>query len=72
MEKVYYGYRHPNNPYGQGSPEFYKAEAQLYGFETVKECMEWMKSVAPKCPVCGVPSGFSFGTGDCECEVDRF
>ena len=63
-----YRHRHPDNPYGQGSPEFWNAEVRLYGFDTKQEYFIWKKSVAPICPHCGIPQGFAPGTGDCGME----
>ena len=68
MKDIQYisGHRHPNNKYGQGSPEFYEEEYRLYDLGR-EEYWRLRKENAPKCPVCGTPSGFSFGTGDCGC-----
>jgi DNA-binding helix-hairpin-helix protein with protein kinase domain len=64
------GFRHPDNPYGQGSPEFWKAEYGLYDC-TREEYHSYRKEHLPKCPYCGIPQGYAPGTGDCGCEVDR-
>lgn len=62
---------HPNNKFPHGSKEFYDEEFRLYGgfdkFKTRQEFNEWKKDNTPKCPVCGVPKGYSMGTGDCGC-----
>ena len=63
-------HRHPDNPYGQGSPEFWRAEVELYGFNNIQEYITYRKERTPKCPHCGTPYGFSFGTGDCGCESE--
>lgn len=60
-------YRHPDNPYGQGSGEFWEEEYRLYGV-TREEYHRLWREQAPKCPYCGVPAGCSMGTGDCGCE----
>lgn len=66
-----YLYRHPKNKFGQGSPEFYEEEFRLYGgydrFKSKQEYHKWKKENTPRCPVCGTPYGYSFGTGDCGC-----
>jgi hypothetical protein len=67
MSELGTSHRHPNNPYGQGSAEFYEEEARLYGFKTVREYLECKRREAPLCPHCGTPYGFAFGTGDCGC-----
>lgn len=62
---------HPDNRFGHGSKEFYEEEFRLYGgydrFKDRKEFNIWRKANTPKCPVCGVPRGYSMGTGDCGC-----
>ncbi len=65
--RINYGSRHPKNRFGQGSPEFYEEEVRLYGFTSVEEFCEWHKRTSLRCPVCGTPRGYSFGTGDCGC-----
>lgn len=60
------GYRHPKNRFGQGSPEFWAEEYRLYDCSR-EEYHRLSKERAPKCPVCGTPAGYSFGTGDCGC-----
>jgi hypothetical protein len=63
----YIGYhRHPKNKFGQGSNEFYEEQYRLHDC-TRKEYWDAVKASRPKCPVCGTPQGFSFGTGDCGC-----
>lgn len=62
------GHRHPDNRMPQGGPEFYAEEARLYGFPTPQSYAIYKKAHTPKCPVCGTPIGFSFGTGNCGCE----
>lgn len=68
---IVFGSRHPKNRFGQGSNEFYEEEFRLYGglnrFESKAEFHQWKKANTPKCPICGVPYGYNFGTGDCEC-----
>lgn len=59
-------FRHPNNRYGHGSPEFWEAEYQLYGV-TGEEYWRLYKEQAPKCSTCGTTVGMSPGTGDCNC-----
>ena len=59
--------RHPDNRHGQGSPAFWEAEYRLWGV-TRKVYHETRKSQSPKCPICGTPHGYSFGTGDCGCQ----
>lgn len=63
-------HRHPQNKHGYASPEFWKEEYRLYGI-TAEEYHRLGRRQAPKCPSCGTPKGYSFGTGDCGCEVDR-
>lgn len=62
------GSRHPRNPYGQGSPEFWAEEYRLYDC-TREEYHEANRAARPKCPHCGTPQGYAWGTGDCGCEV---
>lgn len=61
--------RHPKNKFGQGSPKFWGAEYKLWGVTRV-EYHRLRREQSPKCPVCGTPAGYSFGTGDCNCEVE--
>lgn len=58
--------RHPDNRFGQGSPDFWEAEYRLWGLSRV-DYHRIRKEQSPKCPVCGTPHGYSWGTGDCEC-----
>jgi hypothetical protein len=48
--------------------EFYETEYKLWGLSREKYWKIY-KDNAPKCPACGTPQGFSFGTGDCGCDV---
>lgn len=59
--------RHPDNRYGQGSPEFWEAEFRLYGV-TREEYFRLWRLQAPRCKYCGAIAGMSFGTGDCGCD----
>lgn len=62
--------RHPKNKFGFATPEFYQEEYRLYGVKTDEERKEFWrlrKENSPKCGICGTPTGFSFGTGDCGC-----
>ena len=58
------------NPYGYATKEWYAFEAKRHGFATSQEWLQHEKAIRPKCPDCGVPFGFNFGTGDCNCADD--
>ena len=55
------------NPYGYATPEWYEFEARAAGFKTPQAHMQHEYNTRAKCPHCGVPFGFNFGTGDCNC-----
>jgi hypothetical protein len=61
--------RHPDNHNGQGSPEFWDAEYKLWGVSR-SQYHEIKKEQTPKCPTCGIPYGYAWGTGDCGCGDD--
>lgn len=62
------GFRHPKNPYGQGSPDFWAEEYRLYDCSSF-EYHDYRKKNLPKCPACGTPLGYAWGTGDCGCDI---
>lgn len=53
---------------GTGTNEFYETEYRLWGLTREKYWAVY-KQNSPKCPCCGTARGFSFGTGDCGCDV---
>jgi hypothetical protein len=59
-------HKHPDNKCGTGTNEFYETEYKLWGLSREKYWAVY-KNNSPKCPCCGIPRGFSFGTGDCGC-----
>lgn len=60
--------KHPDNKCGTGTNEFYETEYKLWGLPREKYWKVY-KDNSPKCPACGTPKGFSFGTGDCGCDI---
>ena len=60
-----------DNPYGYATNEWYEFEAKKAGFKTPQEHMQHLYSTRHRCPRCGIPQGFSFGTGDCTCDDER-
>lgn len=58
--------RHPDNRFGQGSPDFWEAEYKLWGLDR-QTYHRIHKEQSPKCGICGTPFGYSWGTGDCGC-----
>jgi hypothetical protein len=62
--------RHPENKHGYGSPEFWADEYRLYQL-TREEYHSRRMAEAGKCEVCGTPRGYSFGTGDCGCDISQ-
>jgi hypothetical protein len=63
-------YKDKRNPYGYCAPGYWEFEAKKNGFKTAKDYLEHLKATAPRCPSCGTPQGFAWGTGDCGCEGD--
>jgi hypothetical protein len=61
-------HKHPDNKCGTGTNEFYETEYRLWGVSREKYWKAYREN-SPKCPCCGTPRGFSFGTGDCGCDV---
>jgi hypothetical protein len=58
------------NPYGYAAPGYWEWEAKKAGYSSVQTYLEAQRRATPRCPHCGTPAGFAFGTGDCGCEAD--